>query len=319
METGNHYTEDILKNGFEKLTIPLQDDYQGANTATLIRRRAAADTRKAVLYVHGFNDYFFQQEMAYRFNGEGYNFYAVDLRKYGRSLLPHQKFNDIRNLKAYYEEINKALDIVRSEGNSETILLGHSTGGLILTLFTKDHLRSNLFDGLILNSPFYKLNKNRFVRMFVPLAAFIGRLFPNITIAGGFTEKYGESIHRSYSGEWDYNLDWKPNIAPKINLGWLRAIHKGQNELKKAFRILKPVLVLHSEKSVSDFDDRRQVSSRDAILNVKDIDKVAHNIMGNVDIAAIKGGLHDLVLSEKQVRDKVYSAIFGWLAKNGLL
>jgi len=312
------YTEDILGHGFEKMNIPLSNDYQGEAVATLIRRLSDVKSKKAVLYVHGFNDYFFQSEMACRFNREGYNFYAVDLRSYGRSYLPHQKFNDIRNLKAYYEEIDKALKIIHSEWNEEVILMGHSTGGLILTLYAKDHLQSNLFSGLILNSPFYELNKSRFIKMLLPLVSFIGGLLPNVTIAGGFSEEYGKSIHKSYSGEWNYELEWKPNVAPKINLGWLRAIYKAQRELKKLFPISKPVLVLHSAKSVDNMADSRQVRTRDAILNVNDIKRTARNIEGNVQVAAIDGGLHDLVLSQQPVRNNVYSTIFEWLSKNQL-
>ncbi|WP_419032711.1 alpha/beta hydrolase, partial [Dysgonomonas gadei] len=110
------YKEDILKDRFEAQTLKLRDDYEGMVTATLIRRLPESKSNKAVLYIHGFNDYFFQTEMACRFNDHGFNFYAIDLRKYGRSFLPHQKFNDIRNLKDYYEEILQSLDIIRSEG-----------------------------------------------------------------------------------------------------------------------------------------------------------------------------------------------------------
>ena len=85
-----------------------------------MRRLAVPGNGQAVLYIHGFNDYFFQKEMAFRFNERGIHFYALDLRKYGRSWLPHQKFNDIRNLRAYYEEIGEALRIIREEGSRYT-------------------------------------------------------------------------------------------------------------------------------------------------------------------------------------------------------
>ena len=313
------YTEDVLRNGFEELTIPLNSDYEGDAAATLIRRLCEGKSDKAVLYVHGFNDYFFQTEMAYRFNGHGYNFYAIDLRKYGRSYMPHQKFNDIRDLKAYYEEVDEALKVIHSEWNNEVILLGHSTGGLMLTLYVKDHLESNLFSGLILNSPFYELNKNCFVKkILLPVVSSIGGLLPNVTIAGGFTEEYGKSIHKAFSGEWNYDLAWKPNVPPKINLGWLRAVYKTQQELKKKFAISKPVLVLHSGKSVDDTASWEQMHTRDAILNVKDINRIARNIEGDVQITAINGGLHDLFLSREAVRNNVYSVIFEWLSKNQL-
>ena len=81
------YWADILKNDFKQATIVQPSDYEGSVTCTLIKKSAPEKTNKSVLYVHGFNDYFFQEEMAERFIKEGYNFYAVDLRKCGRSWL----------------------------------------------------------------------------------------------------------------------------------------------------------------------------------------------------------------------------------------
>ena len=306
------YREDILKDGFEQRVIPLRDDYEGMAVSTLVRRLAVSGNGQAVLYIHGFNDYFFQKEMAFRFNERGIHFYALDLRKYGRSWLPHQKFNDIRDLKAYYEEIEEALRIIREEGSCYTVLMGHSTGGLIVTLFAKEKADSTLFDALVLNSPFFEFNKSRVVRMLLPLVAFVGEYVPGIKITGGFTEEYGKYLHRSCRGEWEYDLTWKPHVAPLVNLGWVRAIYKAQRELKKPFRVTYPFLVLHSEKSVTNEKDKEQIQTRDAILKVEDIKRIARNIRGKVNIIAIPGGLHDLFLSGKEVRENVYREIFRW-------
>jgi pimeloyl-ACP methyl ester carboxylesterase len=54
--------------------------------ATLVRRLPANRSRTAVLYVHGWNDYFFQTHLADHLTDLGFDFYAVDLRRYGRSL-----------------------------------------------------------------------------------------------------------------------------------------------------------------------------------------------------------------------------------------
>jgi len=312
------YTPDILQNGFEQATLSLNDDYEGKTVATLIRRQTNDHSEKAILYVHGFNDYFFQEEMAFRFNQSGYNFYALDLRKYGRSYRAHQKFNDIRNVKNYYEEILYALQVMQEEGNKSILLLGHSTGGLILTLFAKDNTGIGLYDGLILNSPFYEFNQSKPVRMMLPLISFLGGIIPSPCVSGGFTEQYGHQLHKKYSGDWDYDLEWKPNIAPKVNLGWIRAIHQAQRELKKKFRIEEPVLVMHSAKSVEDMENLQQIRTRDAILNVEHIKQIAGNIEGPVQITPIKGGIHDLFLSEKGVRERVYDTVNDWLRKNNL-
>lgn len=253
--------------------------------------------------------------MACRFNEQGFHFYALDLRKYGRSWLPHQKFNDIRDLRAYFEEITFALQMIREEGSRTTVLFGHSTGGLIATLYAKENGDSSLFDGIMLNSPFFDFNKSWFVKKCIPFVALVGGFLPGIKIAGGFTEQYGKFLHRESRGEWEYNLAWKPHVASRINLGWVRAIHKAQRELRQSFEVRKPVLVLHSERSVSNFSNEEQVQSRDAILNVRDIQQVARNIRGQVEIVSVLGGLHDLVLSCKEVRGKVYQIMFDWLER----
>ena len=54
------------------------------------------------------------------------------------------------------------------------------------------------------------------------------------------------------------------------------------------------------------------------ILDVKDIQKYAKKIQGNVTIREIPNGLHDLVLSEKTVREGVYQQLFSWLETKGL-
>ena len=55
--------------------------------ATLVQPACRAAHHRAVLHVHGFADYFFQTVAADCWVERGYDFYALDLRKYGRSLL----------------------------------------------------------------------------------------------------------------------------------------------------------------------------------------------------------------------------------------
>ena len=97
---------DVLGNGFKNIILPLENDNDGKQHATLIFRESKIKSDKAILYVHGFIDYFFQTDLADHFNEWGYNFYAVDLRKYGRSLLPNHHPNFINSIHDYFEEIN---------------------------------------------------------------------------------------------------------------------------------------------------------------------------------------------------------------------
>ena len=54
--------------------------------------------------------------MARRYQEHGYRFYALDLRKYGRSWLPHQLPNSVRDLREYHADIDAALAVLHAEG-----------------------------------------------------------------------------------------------------------------------------------------------------------------------------------------------------------
>src|SRR5512143_3162434 len=140
---------DRLMPGFEALELPAPDDYEGPVTATLVRLPAADAPRGAVLYVHGFIDYFFQRHMAERFAAEGYAFHALDLRKHGRSLRPHQHANFCKAISEYYADLDKAIAVV----GAPVLLAGHSTGGLVCSLYAHEGQRREQVSALWLNSP----------------------------------------------------------------------------------------------------------------------------------------------------------------------
>lgn len=85
------WAPDILGEDYEFVQRQQPADYSGCVVSTIIRRSEVKSDR-AVLYIHGFSDYFLQHEVGREINRMGYGFYALDLRKYGRSHLPTQKF-----------------------------------------------------------------------------------------------------------------------------------------------------------------------------------------------------------------------------------
>jgi alpha-beta hydrolase superfamily lysophospholipase len=312
-----HYKEDVLKNGFEQTTICQPDDYEGKVTTTLIRKRAVTLSSKAILCIHGFNDYFFQEVIAQEFLKRGYNFYALDLRKYGRSILKHHNPNNVRSLSEYYEDIDQALKIIKEEGSQRIVLYGHSTGGLIITLYASDRKGEEHFDALVCNSPFYDFNVPWIQKKTViPMLSFLGRLNSNIALPIGFSKFYGKSLHKSDFGEWDYNLKWKPHVAPSINAGWVNAIHEGHLKIANGLSVYKPILILHSIQSVNPKHWDEEMFEGDAILNVKDIIEKAKLIDSpHKEVIGFGGAIHDLVLSRKPTRNFVFEAIFEWLDK----
>ena len=100
--------EDVLGAPYTSETLRLRPDDEGEVVATLVHRPTARTRRRAVLHVHGFADYFFQTAAADFWVEHGYDFYALDLRKYGRSLRSHQTANYVADLTTYYEELDLA-------------------------------------------------------------------------------------------------------------------------------------------------------------------------------------------------------------------
>ncbi|WP_144391763.1 alpha/beta hydrolase [Pleionea sediminis] len=309
---------DVLGNGFEQSTLQLADDYEGSVVATLVRKLNPELSTKAVLYIHGYVDYFFQEEMAQRFIDAGYNFYALDLRKYGRSLREHQRPNMMKDVAEYEEEITKAIEIIRNEeGNTKLLLSAHSTGGLIAITYADKFKEDKPFDAIFLNSPFFDLNDSliQVNQTFISnLAEAYGARFPYSESSMGLSDLYGKSVHQYYFGEWDFNLNWKPVEGFPLYAGWTAAVIRAQKNLQEGIDVGVPVLVMYSKGSIKKSTWDEGYLSNDGVLDVEDIDRISDVIGDHVTEIRIQGGMHDLVLSKEPVRKNVYDKLFTWLS-----
>ncbi len=305
---------DVLGDGYVAKTIAMADDYRGKVVSTVVKKQDNPATGKAVLYVHGYNDYFFQRELGDSVVAHGYGFYAVDLRKYGRSLLDGQNRFEVKNMKEYFADIDSALSVMAREGYDKVVLMGHSTGGLTTSYYMTVHRadRSQV-KALVLNSPFLDWNLSKFQEKF--LVPFVSVLpFKKMKISQGMSRAYAESLLSKYHGEWDYNTDWKLEVSPSVTTGWISAIHKAQRFLKKKADVEVPVLLMHSDKSVYGDIWTAEHNAGDGVLDVKDISKYGKRLGSDVTEVEIADGLHDLILSRKDVRESVYRTIFEWLS-----
>jgi alpha-beta hydrolase superfamily lysophospholipase len=301
---------DVLGYGFWQQTLPLASDDEGPVVATLIGKACPRPSRRAVLYLHGFVDYFFQREMAETYLEAGFNFYALDLRKYGRSLRAGQTPNFCRDVGEYFEELDQALVAVRADGNERVLLSGHSTGGLVAALYAHERRDAGAVDALFLNSPFFEFNAGWFTRkVMVPLVAALGRSRPRRVLPMKLSPLYGESLHRSRRGAWDYQLEWKPIEGFPLRAGWLRAIHLAQQRLHAGLAITRPILLMYSDASSWARSWDETLLRADAILDVKHIRAHANDLGDHVTSVRIAGGMHDLTLSAPAVREGVWREV----------
>jgi alpha-beta hydrolase superfamily lysophospholipase len=307
---------DILGGGYLRRTIDLGRDDEGPVVATLVSRPAEQPTGRAVLYIHGWSDYFFQTHLADYYVERGIHFYAIDLRKYGRSLLPHQTPNFIRDVREYFPELDEAAKIIRSEDGHERLLVNaHSTGGLIAALWAHQTRGEGLIDAMFLNSPFFEFNVNPVMRATLgPLYGSVSRFRPYAAVPRSSFFAYGHSIHADHHGEWTFDLTWKPLAGLPIKAGWIAAIRRAQAQLRAGLDIPVPVLVACSTRSYHGPVWTEDAMRADAVLNPDHIAARASHLGRHVTIVRIDGGLHDLVLSVPPVRQNVFDELDRWMS-----
>jgi alpha-beta hydrolase superfamily lysophospholipase len=309
---GHEQRVDVLGEPYYAETIALPADDEGDVVATLVSRRAEGDAVGAVLHVHGFADYFFQTPAADYWVARGYDFYALDLRKYGRSLLPHQTPNFTTDLTHYYAELDEAFRrVTQRDGHQRVLVSAHSTGGLVTPLWVHDH--EVPVAGMVLNAPWLDLHGSFLLRTAGTKAIDqIGARRPYLAIPRDVSGLYAMSLHHEHRGEWPFDVAWKPIESWPVYAGWLRAVRRGHSRVHKGLDLPCPVLVLTSGTSGNPKAWDETCASTDIVLDVRQIRKWAHKLAGHVTLTKIEGALHDATLSRPDVRAKVFDEISRW-------
>jgi len=309
---------DVLGEPWQARTLTLADDGEASPpVATLVQRAPSAGApaepgmRRAVLYIHGFVDYFFQTHHAETWEECGFTFYALDLRDYGRSIRAGRRPNWMLDLAIYDEEISAAIALLRAS-HDEIVLAGHSTGGLIVSLYTARHPGD--VAGLMLNSPWLDLNEPWFTRkVAAPILRRIGHLIPHAPISS-LGSGYGQSLHSSTGGEWTYELEWKPFEGFGVYAGWLAAVLKGHRAVAHGLDLTVPVLMATSgARGDNKKPSAEELRTTDVVLSPPQMWHRAAGLGRDVTVVRINGGRHDLTLSEQPARERFERELSAWL------
>ncbi|MDO4901532.1 alpha/beta hydrolase [Actinomyces sp.] len=335
---------DVLGAGFRACTLRLLPDGEDDDAvATLVHHVPVLDpaalpgtpttSRFAFLYLHGWNDYFFQADFAREISRIGGAFYALDLRRYGRSLREGQMLGWVTSLTDYDEEIGLALAAIRAaEGwDTPTVLYGHSAGGLTASLWADRH--PGAISALVLNSAWLEIQGAEPVRLVgqpvvrtlarrdprrpLPIPAFPSETAYHLT-DGWDPQRDGELPDPDWADDpyvtgWNVDPRWRIRPMAPIRPGWLLAILAGQTRVAAGLDVRCPVLSMGSARSHLSVAWTPQARSADTLV---DADATARRAIGLghlVTVARFEGGVHDLLLSAPPVREQVYSALRRWL------
>ena len=311
------WTQDILGPDYQALTLDLGSDDEGPVVATIVAYRPPTQDvlrpARAVLYVHGWSDYFFQTELAEYWHAQGTAFYALDLRKFGRSLRPNQTPGYIEHLREYDSELEAAMAVIRREHGKRVrvTFMGHSTGGLIGALWA--HRNPGVVCALVLNSPWLELQGSAVLRnVSTPAITQLARFQPKTALPNIDPGFYSRTLDITAGGEWSFDRTWRPTPSFPVRAGWLRAIIAGHAEVARGLTIDVPILMLASTRSVISPRWSEAMRSADVVLDVDVIVHRAVQLGRTVTVIRIENGLHDLCLSPHDVRLRFYAEITRW-------
>ncbi|WP_286217852.1 alpha/beta fold hydrolase [Paraoerskovia sediminicola] len=273
-----------------------------------------SDPRAVVLYLHGYNDYFFQAHLAEAFTDAGYAFYALDARRCGRSLrdgdVPH--YQD--DLHEQANDLSNAVRVLRQRHPGVPLVVNaHSTGGLVASLWAHSLRDAGVPDALVLNSPFLDIGASRWLRAAASRVVDLGaQLAPQrpLTSAPSY---YATYQHVSAGGRWTFDTELKRTTGVPARAGWVRAVLRGQARIARRLAISCPVLVARSDASGPDSPTNPDLDRQDTVLNVANISRDAPLLGDRVDELVVEGGVHDLVLSAAEPRAAYLEGVLAWL------
>lgn len=320
--------DELLGNAFATHTLPLHDDDEGEVVATLIRHTPVAEPRAILLAIHGWNDYFYQYEFAQTMTAFGIQFYAIDLRKYGRSHRAHQTWGYMTDLSVYDEDIHAALDVIAAIHGYDVpiIFYGHSTGGLTASLWA--HRHPGVLSGLILNSPWLELQGSTLLRQIgQPMIDAVASFAPNTVLPVNDTGFYQRSLTAWYDddetpeessdpfvhGGWNPDERYRHVPSFPVRAGWISAVLRGHAQVAEGLDISCPVLVFTSAQSYFADKWAAQMRSADTVLDVTQIWKRVPTLGAVTTLVKLDGAIHDVLLSRAEVRKSAYAHIDHWL------
>jgi len=180
------------------------------------------------------------------------------------------------------------------------ILFGHSTGGLIATMYAdyKNSLQDDCIKQLILSSPFFDwysdpASKSYFgsERFLETILSPLGLLLPNVNVKWSSGSPNKTSCQEF--NELNFNPMYKSLREPKTLAKWIRACTKAHHKIpNKQVNVKCKVVILCSDKSKYW---EYSVDS-DNVLDVQDIKKYGKLISNDVEIYEIENSIHHCFL-----------------------
>ena len=254
----------------------LTPELRGREIEVLDELDAPAAPQFIAVYVHGWNDYFYQAHLARMMTHLGAAFYAIDLHRYGRNmprrsgLIPFNCYED--DYTTYDRELDWAIATARQEHpDLPVVVMAHSNGGAVVSGWASRH--HDAYDGLVFISPWVVqdvsgIPAGNTVRNLIAKCLrglHVPMLGPGSTVYQDSLAGYatiGSPLPRRlvpFGNDpavcgWVTNPQWRIIEGAPILFGWLSAILSTQQWLVDHARFSnQPVLCLTAAHDPDDF------------------------------------------------------------------
>ncbi len=193
------------------------------------------------------------------------------------------------------------------------MLVGHSTGGLIASLWAASH--PDRVTALVLNSPWLDLQGSAMVRALgTPVIDAVGHSMPTSVLRLPDSGFYARVLHTSLEGEWEYDLDDEVH-AVAADPGRLAAGHPdraaaGRGRAESA--VPGPGDVLPPRPISAGGGARRCGPPTPCWTSSRSCSR-ATRLGRLVTIVRVDQGLHDVWLSAPAVRKQALDEMMHWI------
>jgi alpha-beta hydrolase superfamily lysophospholipase len=286
----------------------------GTRGPTLVRPvRQHPDPRAVVLHVHGYNDYFFQEHLAHTFLDAGLAFYAVDLKRAGRSLTPDDVPHLMHDIKEPGEDLTLAAEAIAELHPAVPLVVhAHSTGGLSAAVWAADAAPQNVA-GLALDSPLFGRREHGIQRLSPILLPILGTVRP-MMIVSRHPSVYATHLHVDGGGRWNFDTELKRPQGVPARAAWALAVLRAQQRIARGkLTIPFPVLVARAERSGPESADNPLLDEQDIVVDVSAVARLAHRLGPDVEEVVVPRAVHELSLSTAEAREHYLGALLRWI------
>lgn len=314
---GGDWEPDVM-DGFESKTFAVSEDDQGTNLVTIVRPVAADRDRgrTPVLHIHGWADYFYNEPAARAFEEAGYAFHAMDLHRYGRSLRKGQTPGWTDTLTSYDADIETALGEIGRTYAKKPVIVAHSTGGLVASLWADRN--PGRVQALVLNSPWLEMQGSTWVRHLAKtIVDPVANRQPYAMLKLPKVDFYWRTLSAEADGEWDLHPQWRPPTSFEVPAAWLNAVLAGHAQVKAGLDIQEPVLTLVSRKGYRGPKYVDAMRTADIILEPTAMAARALHLGRRVTVHRYQDALHDVFASPKVIRNQAFADVLQWLQAYG--